>query len=523
MADNRIWHNRLLDNLQRALAGDVAGEVVRIETHISTVLLAGDYAYKIKKPIDLGFLDFSTLERRYFCCQEEVRLNGRLAPSIYLGVVPVTGSLDNPSLEGQGETIDYAVRMRRFSQSGLLSNQLDTLDSGLIDNLALVLAQFHAGIARATESQSFGEPQKVLFPMQQNFDQIRALIEGTQEREQLARLQSWTVARFGELEDVLLQRKKKGFVRECHGDLHLGNIALEDGKPIIFDGIEFNPDLRWIDTMSELAFLLMDLEENGRPELAQRLLNRYLEACGDFDGMCLLRFYQVYRAMVRAKVAAIRLTQPDLLEQQRLELQAEFDAYLRRASGYTRPNSPALIITHGLSGSGKSTVTADLLMNIPAIRLRSDIERKRLAGLAPRADSGSALGNGIYSADFTEKTYQRLLELSGRLLQAGFVVIVDATLLKLGQRRWFRELAAQHGVPFLILHFVVPEAELRHRIERRVTQGEGVSEAGLAVLDVQLKGAEPIGVDEQSQVLEIRPEQPLEVAEVKRRLICRSD
>ena len=516
MDDKTTWHGLLLDNLQRSLVGRVGAEVVRIETHISTVLLAGDYAYKIKKPVDLGFLDFSTLERRRFCCQEELRLNRRLAPSIYLEVVPVTGAPEHPALAGQGEIIDYAVKMRRFSQSGLLSNQVAKLDAGLIVHLAMVLAGFHGEIERAGEDQPYGEPRKVLFPMQQNFLQIRNLLDVGWERAQLDRLESWTLAHFAELEEFLSRRKQMGFIRECHGDLHLGNIALEKGRPIIFDGIEFNPDLRWIDTMSELAFILMDLEEKGRPELAQRLLNSYFEASGDYEGAVLLRFYQVYRAMVRAKVAAIRLSQSDLAGPQRTGLQEEFSAYLRQASGYTLPGAPALIVTHGLSGSGKSTVTAELMMQLPAVRLRSDVERKRLAGLAAGADSRSATGAGIYTADFTERTYQRLLELSEILLRAGFIVIVDATLLKSAQRRRFQDLAAGYRVPYLILNFVVPETELRRRVALRSSHGEGVSEADIGVLEAQLKVAEPVVGEECDRVLTVSPHRPLVIDDVRR-------
>ncbi len=482
---NLEQHRTLAANLRRRLAGEV-GDCGLIETHISSVLLAGGFAYKIKKPVDLGFLDFSTLERRRHFCQEEVRLNRRLEPEIYLEVVPVTGTLDAPRIGGDVPVLDYAVRMRRFDQDGVLANHPERLTPAWVDRLARRIAAFHQEIARAGPEQPYGDAEGVLAPMLQNFRQIRALWRGDDIGPRLDALERWTRTRFERLLPLLHQRKEGGWIRECHGDLHLGNIALDHGRLILFDGIEFNPGLRWIDIQSELAFLLMDLDEHRLPGVGWRLLNRYLEEVGDYPGLPLLRFYQCYRAMVRAKVAAIGLGQAATEEGRRA-----FLGYLELAAGYTADSRPALLITHGFSGSGKSTETESLLAELPAVRIRSDVERKRLAGLPAGAESGAAPGEGIYSGDFTRATYRRLLDLARVMLEAGFSVVVDATFLEREWRQPFEELARRQGVPFAILDFQVPEDELRRRVAARSRRGGDASEADLAILERQLASAVP--------------------------------
>jgi len=501
-------HRQLVTRLRQRLAADTGGETVVIETHISSVILAGDYAYKIKKPVNFGFLDFSTLERRHFCCQEEIRLNARLAPQIYLNVVAITGSLQHPQLGGAGEPLEYAVRMRRFDQAGLLSTHTERLDVDLMDAIARQVARFHSGIAVAEAASVYGAPELLLQPMEHNFQSIRQLIDTATVLDRLAHLEEWTKTRQTDLWHDLLRRKKDGFIRECHGDLHLGNIALVDGEVLIFDGIEFNPDLRWIDTMSELAFLLMDLDEKGRPGLAARVLNSYLEVTGDFAGVKVLRFYQVYRAMVRAKVAAIRAGQAAEGSDGRQRFYDEFLDYLHLAERYTKADKPVLVLTHGLSGSGKSTLASALAGDLPALWLRSDVERKRLAGLEARDKSGSVLGGGIYTPAFTRRTYGRLLRLCTQLLATGFSVIVDATFLQREQRQPFYDLAAEGGYPLVVLDLQVPEADLQKRLRRREAQGKDASEADLGVLAKQLERFKPLASDELQYVVVVSPEAP---------------
>ncbi|PLX61508.1 AAA family ATPase [Sedimenticola selenatireducens] len=496
-------HAQLVDGLrQPACWPDGIGPDRVIETHISTVLLVGGYAYKIKKPLDLGFLDFSTLARRRHFCQEEIRLNGRLAPDVYLEVIPIGGTPEAPQ-PFASPAIEYAVRMRRFDQTGLLSEHLELVTPSLVDRLADRLAGFHAEIGRVDSRATWGDPEAVLFPMLENFAQIRPLTEDTQALSLLERIARWTEERAGQLAPLLRKRKAGGFIRECHGDLHLCNIALDGDALLIFDGIEFNPALRWIDVISELAFLLMDLDQKDLQPLARRLLNRYLELSGDYEALPLLGFYQTYRAMVRAKVTAIRLDQPDISPKMQEELTAGFSSYLQLALRYTGEGGGGLIITHGLSGSGKSTQTMSCIERLPAVRVRSDVERRRLAGIEGSRSSGSALGGGIYATNFSARTYERLQQLAEAIIQSGRVAIVDATFLRQADRQRFRKLAADLDVPFLMLDFRVAEAVLRQRIRQRQQQGSDPSEATLNVLEQQLATAEPLSEDELKYVVAV--------------------
>ncbi len=501
IAVNPEQHQQLIRSLcERRPFPHAVRDVQLVETHISSVLLTGDYAYKFKKPLDLGFLDFSTLEKRRHCCEEEVRLNRRLAPRIYLDTVAVTGTLDDPRIGGEGEALEYAVRMRQFDQSQLLSRLLaeGAVDSTMIDALAERIARFHAEIAVAPDDSDFGTPEVAYFPMAQNFDQIRPLLDDPAQLAQLERLAAWTRARYASLSPLLAERKQGGYIRECHGDMHLGNMTLFEGEIAIFDGIEFNPHLRWIDIVSEIAFLTMDLADRGAAQLAQRLLNRYLETTGDYAGVALLRFYQVYRAMVRAKVSSIRLHQSGLPASERDAILRAYQSYADLAERFTQVQSSCLLLMHGVSGSGKSHVSEALVEALPALRIRSDRERKRLF---PDADATGALNSGLYGADATAATYARLLDLSRALLAAGHSVIVDATFLKRSQRQPFQALAAANQIPCLIVSCTAPPETLRHRIAERAARGSDVSDANATVLDYQLAHSEPLGDDEPHVVL----------------------
>jgi aminoglycoside phosphotransferase family enzyme/gluconate kinase len=491
-----------------------------VETHISWVLLAGDFAYKIKKPVDLGFLDFSNLAKRRFNCEEELRLNRRLAPELYLGVVTITGRPDDPQLSGQGEPIEYAVKMRRFAREQELDRLAaqGRLTPAHIDDLIATLAAFHQRIEVAGPDSPYGTPEAVYLPVAENFSQIGSRLESPDPP--LDRLRAWSEAAGTRLNKVFTARRRDGFVRECHGDAHLANMVLLDdvqeheyregqGRPgaanrvTLFDCLEFNPALRWIDVMSELAFLVMDLEERGHPELARRALNGYLEHSGDYAGLAVLRFYLVYRALVRAKVAMIRLRQPGLLAEEQDAARAVYRGYVQLAEDYTHVPPPWMVITHGPSGAGKTWIAQRLLETCGAIRVRSDIERKRLHGLAPLARSRSQPGAGLYTTSANDRTYGRLAELAGAILDAGFAVIVDATFLERARREQLRAVARARNVRFMILNIQAPEQLLHERVGQRDQQARDASEAGTAVLEWQLAHIEPLAADEQAETLTI--------------------
>ncbi|MDZ7594863.1 MAG: AAA family ATPase [Thiobacillus sp.] len=496
---------QLIRSLQDPACYDhAAGPVRLIETHISWVLLTGEFAYKIKKPLDLGFLDFSSLDKRLHACCDEVQLNRRLAPAIYLDVVPITGTPAAPRVNGPGETFEYAVKMRQFPPGATL-DRLDA-EGGMtaqhVEAIATTLARFHReGCARAAADSPWGTPEKVWQPVAQNFLQIAPRLDDPADRQGLDALQRWSEAEHARLTPLMAARKRDGFVRECHGDLHLGNLAWVDGQLLVFDCIEFNPELRWIDIQSEVAFCYMDLLQRGHADWDWLFLNSWLEKTDDYAGLALLRYYAVYRALVRAKVAAIRSAQTGGGE--RDTALAEVRALLNLATMLTRPLPVRLDITHGLSGSGKTTVTQKLMQAPGAIRLRSDVERKRLAGLDALARSGSGVGENLYAADATQNTYDHLARLAGQLLDAGWPVIVDATFTARWQRDLLRNVARTRQVEFRILDFPVPLATLRERIVQRARSGSDASEADLAVLQHQLDTEEPLAADERSDIARI--------------------
>lgn len=474
------------------------GEVELLETHISWVLLAGDCAYKIKKPVSLGFVDFTTPESRRFYCEEELRLNRRTAPQLYLEVVPITGTPEAPVLGGAGPAFDHAVKMRRFPQEALLDRvaKAGALTAAQVEAFARTVADFHARVARAGADGRFGSAPEILAEAVDNFAQLEILDDREDTRELRQALCSWTLREFNHLERAFARRKHEGFVRECHGDLHLGNVALLDGAPVPFDAIEFNESFRWVDVMNEVAFPVMDLVHHGLAPLARRFVDAYLDATGDFGGFAVLRFYLVYRAMVRAKVSCIRAHQAGIDAADRERSTKAYLGYLSLARELSRGTAPALIVMHGLSGSGKTTVSQALVETLGAIRLRSDVERKRLHGLESGARTASAVGGGIYTPEADRLTYARLALLAEQVLDAGYPAVVDAAFLKSAWREMFREFARERGAPFVLVACAAPEATLRERITAREREGVDASEAGLAVLERQIATLEPLQADE---------------------------
>ena len=459
------------------------------ETHISWVLLTGRDAYKIKKAVDLGFLDFSTLALRRFYCSEELRLNRRLAPDLYLDLVAIAGSPEEPVLSPESDpgmvrqpAIEYAVHMRRFSQSAMMDRMLarGLVSPAHIDRLASVIAGFHQALPPAEADSPFCATAEIESAAEQNFAPLPQFLSAPEDLAMLKAVHEASAQEFAGCESLFRQRAKAGMVRECHGDLHLGNIVLLDDVPTPFDCIEFSAALRWIDVISETSFAVMDLLRRGHPQLAWRLLNAYLEITGDFSGVGVLRFYLGYRAMVRAKIAAIRAGQRGA------RLKREIKSclgYLRLAHGCLTRRRAAVIITHGLPGCGKSTVAQIALERLGAIRIRSDVERKRLFGLTPLDNSKTLLDADIYSQDATQRTYARLRELAHVILAAGYTVIVDAAFILRSEREIFRSLAHELNVPFVIASVQTDAALLSERLIQRSKRRNDPSEADIDVLE----------------------------------------
>ncbi|MEH6566757.1 MAG: AAA family ATPase [Halopseudomonas sp.] len=489
----------LLKALQNpALYDHPVSDFTLMETHISWVLLTGDYVYKIKKPVNFGFLDYSTLEQRKHFCNEEVRLNQRLAPSLYLGVVPVRGSIEEPSLEGDGPVIEYLVKTRQFRQQDLLGNMQreGRLENRHIDELATTLADFHARIDHATLAMPYGNPDQVHMPVAQNFEQIRPFLSAADDIAQLDQLEQWANTTFQRLTPQLAERKTAGLVRECHGDIYLDNVTLVDGQVTLFDCIEFNEAFRWTDVMADVGFMAMDLEDRGLHGLAQRFVSVYMESSGDYEGLAVLNYYKAYRAMVRAKVALFGLSD-DCSEEQRQQVMQRYRSYTNLAEHYTEVPARFGLLTFGLSGTGKSTLAQHLVGELGAIRIRSDRERKRLFG----SDDAQTANAGLYSPERSAKTYDRLASLASLILGCGFPVIVDATHLKRAQRQQMRDAIELQCAPCLILHCDVPLATVAQWIEQRRAQGSDPSDATLQIVEQQQQQLEPL--DDQEQQLSL--------------------
>jgi len=476
-----------------------------IETHISWVILTGHFAYKIKKPVNLGFLDFSTLENRHFYCTEELRLNARLAPSIYIGVVPISRIDNYVSVSDSSEIIDYAIKMIQFPQKMQLDHMLaeGQLRTEHIDELATLLATFHQHTDVANINNNYGEPEQIYQAVQENFIQLHQLLSDNNAITLLAAIERWSRYTFKLAKSILTQRKQTSFIRECHGDLHLKNLVLINNHPVAFDCLEFAPELRWIDTINDVAFLIMDLHNRQHNNFAQRFLNTYLEKTGDYAALPLLRFYLVYRAMVRAKVEALSASQMVMNSEQQHEANQACYGYLELANSYLQTKKSMLIITCGMSASGKSTLTQQLVEKLAAIRLRSDVERKRLFSMVTETNSSAKFNAGIYSSTATQHTYQYLAEMAKLLLNTHFPVIIDAACLKFKQRDLLRQVAIDLDVPFVILHFIAKPSTLRQRINSRE---KTVSDADLTVLEHQLAQSKPLGKNELSEVITVDTE-----------------
>jgi len=475
-----------------------------VETHISLVFLTGQYAYKIKKSVNLGFLDFSSLENREHFCREELRLNRRLCKELYLDVLPVTMQGGNVMIGGKGNIVDFAVKMLQFERSQEVDTLLasNRITGDHIDRISRIVSAFHESAPAAGPDTPYGRAEILIKPIRDNFTEAERLKSERKEKALLKILKQWTEKEYSHLMPLFSRRKAQGAVRECHGDMHTGNMVLWKKSIMIFDCIEFNPLLSTIDVMSEIAFLVMDLKHSGHPEYAWRFLNNYLSLTGDYEGLPLLRFYMTYRAMVRAKVTAIRHLQEKNREEKEKTL-AEHHSYISTALACSSPAHPGLILTCGVSGSGKTSVAREIASHIPAIHIRSDIERKRLFGLKQFDRSGWDLSREMYSEKSSRKTYTRLFEIASTCLMNDYTVIVDATFLRREERERFMALSRNAQCPVFILHCTAPVKLLEERVTARNLSGGDASEADRSVLMEQLRHLSSFSTEEQSTTVTI--------------------
>ena len=464
-------HDRLIINLAKHLRKQSGQSAQIYRTHISSVIACGQYAYKCKRPIKLPFADFSTLELRQHDCLRELSINRRTAPDIYLDVIPISGSVSKPRLEGSGATLDWAVKMRRFKQSALLSHLItrDKITRPMACALGQHLARFGSALPRLRPEVT-AKHRPVIDWLLESLSEISSIFP--EEDHTAQKIASWAKRRARQQLGLIEQRRQEGKFRDCHGDLHLGNLVKQGATIVAFDALEFNYALSQIDILNDIAFAFMDLLAHDRADLAWAMMNQWCEQTADYDGLPLLRYYTLYRAVVRAKVQALT---------QRQANHETFKRYWFLAKRLISPsNPPRLILVAGLSGSGKSTVATDLVNSLSGIQIRADVIRKQL--FADRLHDPAKL----YARQVSRKVYARLAQIANQLLTEKMTVIVDATFLAQADIDRFNRLATKHNTHLHLLWCEAPIAVLERRIQRRAKQGLDPSDATVDVLHKQI-------------------------------------
>lgn len=461
-----------------------------IQTHVSYIFLTDTHAYKIKKAVDFGFLNFSTIDRRRFYCNEEVRLNRRLCPDIYLGVVEVRQAGNGAAFTGDGPVIDHAVKMKRLPGDRMLDRLVarNQVGSEEMRAIARTIAEFHRTAASCASLADYGRPDRIMYNWQENFEQVLPFESSTLPASDREVIRTWVQRFLAEHEDLLLHRVEEGFIRECDGDIHLENICLTDDNIYIFDCIEFNERFRCCDTAADIAFLLMDLDFHGRRDLSDDIIDEYLTVSGDSGITGLIDFYKVYRGFVRGKVESFRFADAVVPVDEQQASAQRATRYFRLARGYCeRWGMPAtLFITCGLMGSGKSTLAEQLAFELGLTILSSDRLRKELAGVHIHQPLRDCYDQGAYSPEARQAVYDTLLEQADILLAGGVSLVVDAGFCRLDQRSRFGDLARRHGVRFVILYQDTSEPEIRRRLELRSAGGDSVSDGRLELLPRQM-------------------------------------
>jgi uncharacterized protein len=448
-----------------------------IQTHVSYVLLTGEFVYKVKKPVNFGFLDFSTLEKRQHFCQEELRLNQRGAAELYLEVLPISQTDEQFQFGGNGEVVEYAVKMQQFPQDALLSNLFEQgkLTEEILLELAKVLAEFHLQAPTNDYVRSFGEIPQIRASIDENYEQTEKYIGGPQTQPQFDETRQYTDRFFAEQQALFANRIAQDWIRECHGDVHLRNICLWQDRLWLFDCIEFNEPFRFVDVMFDVAYIIMDLDVRQRSDLSNLFLNAYVEQTGDWEGLSVLPLYASRQSYVRAKVTSFMLDNPSLSDAERQQATESAAQYYTLAWKYTRASQGQLILMSGLSGSGKTTVARQLAKQIGAIHIRSDAVRKHLAGV-PLAEKGEA---DLYTPEMSQKTYDRLLHLGIMLASQGYSVILDAKYDRQATRQAAITQAKEQSVPLQILYCEAPFDVLKTRLQQRQ---DDISDATIEVL-----------------------------------------
>lgn len=468
--------------------------VTLVQTHVSLIFITDSFVYKIKKPVDLGFLNFSTIDRRRFYCKEEVRLNQRLCPDLYLGVVELREADSGVSFTGAGKVVDYAVRMKRLPEERMLTHLLATRQVGSDEfrEIARIVGAFHLGAERGPEIDARGTAEAVRLNWSENLDEIGEFVGKSLAIRDLETIRDWAFDFIATHEGLFAERVEQGFIRDCDGDIHSGNICVAD-RIYIFDCIEFNSRFRCCDTTADIAFLLMDLDFHRSGKFGEAFLDEYLKVTGDSGGVALLDFYKAYRAVVRGKVESLRLKDPLIPAPEREAALDRSRRYFRLARGYAvRGKLPrTMFLMSGLTGTGKSSIADELAFQLGLDIFSSDLTRKRLAGVAPAERHRDAYEEGIYSPDQTTATYSELMALTEGSLKRGKSAVVDATFRHWDERARFREIGENSSARCVILETTCPEQLVRKRLDARTAEDASVSDGRWEVFLRQKEDYEP--------------------------------
>lgn len=484
-----MTHSMLTSLLAKEAYPEPTTTVTLIQTHVSWIFLTDTFAYKIKKPVSFSFLDFSTPQQRQHYCEEEVRLNRRLCKDIYVGVVELKLDGQRPNFCEQGNTIDYAVKMKRLPQNKMLDKMLadGRLSLDIIKRIAIKIRRFHESADTSPAISHFGSLDTIKFNWMENFQQMAQFENNIISRHEHGLIQTWVNNFMESHADIFEQRLQLGHIRDCDGDIHLENICVDDDI-YIFDCIEFNERFRYSDTIADLAFILMDLDVNSRRDLSDALLSAYYEGEIDTTLASIIRFYKIYRAFVRGKVLSFQCIDPDISEIAKAEARHKALMYFRLIRGYIElPKLPlTLFITTGLMGCGKSTLAKQLSFELGIAMYNSDIIRKELNEIPPGTRVWEEYGKGIYSKSQSEATYLQLAQLARLSLSSGRSTIIDASFRLNSDRKHFAEIARQFHAKFVILKIWCSESIQKDRLQIRQLQRTAISDGRLELINLQL-------------------------------------
>lgn len=500
----------LIEDLLRPEAyPERSGEVLLKQTHLSYLLFTPEHVYKIKKPVDFGFLDFTTIEKRLFFCRREVELNRRLCPDIYLDVVKITREGEHFRMEGTNHPTEYAVKMKRLPTDRMLSELLrhDKVTEAMIGDIAEKIADFHNRAKTSPEITAFGDISVIRKNTEENFDQLIPYLSRTLDKALHAHLAEYTRHALQEHSLAFISRANHDHIRDCHGDIHAGNICLTD-QISIYDCIEFNDRFRYSDTIADIAFLIMDLEYNGYLRFARILSDVYQQASKD-DGLeQLLDFYKVYRAVVRGKVGSFKIDEEEVPEEEKSAATETARNYFGLAAYYTQGRRPFCLVVNGLTGTGKSTVARGLASRTGAAIFSSDIIRKELAGITPETPQPEEYGQGIYSTEMTQRTYAAMFERAEKALGRGESVILDATFISEALRQEAFDRGVRLGIEPVFIECQCPEETITRRLRERFRKKKkSVSDGRLEIYQRQ-KQRLAERYPEGAKVLEVDTSQP---------------